>query len=120
MQDATHRSTCVLSADIVWLRDRNAGLRIASRAGFYGLDLYRLYRSDDAVVDSLEHIDPDQAAITRRLYVAFDHARDPRGYGCEAAMGPRPPCREAAEMLTELVRKKATYLSNDRSVVQDE
>jgi erythromycin esterase-like protein len=106
---------------IAWLHDRNAALRSASHVGFYGLDLYSLYRSADAVVDYLERVDPDQAAVARRLYVALDHVRDPQDYGYEAAIGLRPPCRDAAAgLLVDLVRKKNAYLSNDGPAAQDE
>ena len=108
-------------AFIDWLHDHNASLHGASRAGFYGLDLYSLYRSADAVIDYLEHVDPDQATAARRLYVALDHVRDPQAYGYETAMGLRPFCRdEAAALLTDLVRKRAAYLSNDGPAAEDE
>lgn len=106
---------------IQWLHAFNARNSEPSRVGFYGLDLYSLYRSADAVIDYLEDVDPDQAAIARRLYVGLDHVRDPQDYGYEAAFGLRPPCRdEAAALLTDLVRKKAAYLSRDGRAAQDE
>jgi erythromycin esterase-like protein len=108
-------------AFIQWLHGNNAKNPEQSRVGFYGLDLYSLYRSADAVIDYLEGVDPDQATIARRLYVGLDHVRDPQDYGYEAAFGLRPSCRdEAAALLTDLVRKKATYLSNDGWAAQDE
>jgi erythromycin esterase-like protein len=108
-------------AFIQWLHGNNAKNPEQSRVGFYGLDLYSLYRSADAVIDYLESVDPDQATIARRLYVGLDHVRDPQDYGYEAAFGLRPSCRdEAAALLTDLVRKKAAYLSNDGWAAQDE
>lgn len=108
-------------AFIQWLHANNDNNPEQSRVGFYGLDLYSLYRSADAVIDYLESVDPDQATIARRLYVGLDHVRDPQDYGYEAAFGLRPSCRdEAASLLTDLVRKKAAYLSNDGWAAQDE
>lgn len=108
-------------AFIQWLHANNDNNPEPSRVGFYGLDLYSLYRSADAVIDYLESVDPDQATIARRLYVGLDHVRDPQDYGYEAAFGLRPSCRdEAASLLTDLVRKKAAYLSNDGWAAQDE
>ena len=42
-----------------WLHERNKSLPYASRAGFYGLDLYSLYLSVRAVVGYLQDVDPD-------------------------------------------------------------
>jgi erythromycin esterase-like protein len=108
-------------AFIDWLKTRNAGMPVPSQVGFYGLDLYSLYRSADAVIDYLQGVDPAQAAIAKRLYVALDHVRDPQDYGYKAAFGLRPPCRdEAAALLSELVRKAPDYLSVDGQAAQDE
>lgn len=106
---------------IQWLHAHNAGRPASSRAGFYGLDLYSLYRSADAVIEYLEDIDPDQAAAARRLYVGLDHVRDPQDYGYQAAFGLRPPCRDqAAALLTDLMRKAPAYLAGDGQAAQDE
>lgn len=106
---------------IDWLHRHNAGLGSAAQVGFYGLDLYSLYRSADAVIDYLERVDPDQAAVARKLYVALDHVRDPQAYGYETAMGLRPYCRdEAAQLLVDLLRKKSAYLSDDHPAARDE
>jgi erythromycin esterase-like protein len=106
---------------IQWLQARNAELPAAARAGFYGLDLYSLYRSADAVIDYLEAVDPDQAVLARRLYVALDHVREPQTYGFEAATGVRPPCRDAAAaLLVELLRKAPAYLAEDGPAARDE
>jgi len=108
-------------AFVEWMHGHNAGHSERSQVGFYGVDLYSLYRSADAVIDYLEGVDPDQAAIARRLYVGLDHVRNPQDYGYEAAFGLRPTCRdEAAALLTDLVRKKASYLSSDGQAAQDE
>lgn len=89
-----------------WLRERNAARPDSSRVGIYGMDLYSLYRSADAVVAYLDTVDPEQAARARRLYACMDHVRDPQEYGAEAAAGLRPSCREAAAtLLVELARQ---------------
>lgn len=107
---------------ILWLHAHNAGTAApASRVGFYGMDLYSLYRSADAVIGYLENVDPEQAEVARRLYVALDHVRDPQDYGYEAALGLRPPCRDAAEaILVDLVRKAPAYLAMDGAFAQEE
>lgn len=101
-------------AFIQWLRARNEQLEASSRVGFYGLDMYSLYRSVDAVIAYLEKVDPDQAAVARDRYAALDHVRDPQAYGYEAAFGLRPQCRDGAiELLLDLMRKSPEYLALD-------
>src|SRR5258706_8431432 len=68
----------------------------ATRIGFYGLDLYSLYTSMEAVVAYLETVDPDAAQRARERYACFDQfGRDPQIYAYEAGMAGAPP-REAA------------------------
>lgn len=108
-------------AFIMWLHAHNAEIPATSRVGFYGLDLYSLYRSADSVINYLEGIDPDQATVARRLYAGLDHVRDPQDYGYEAASGLRPPCRDAAAaLLTDLVRNAPAYLADDGWAAQEE
>ena len=106
---------------IMWLHAHNAEIPTTSHVGFYGMDLYSLYRSADSVINYLEGIDPDQATVARRLYAGLDHVRDPQDYGYEAAAGLRPPCRDAAAaLLGDLVRNAPAYLANDGWGAQEE
>src|SRR5437868_4881393 len=58
-----------------WLREYNR--EQAHPAHFFGLDLYSMYTSIDAVVCYLERIDPAAAREARERYACFDHfARD--------------------------------------------
>lgn len=99
---------------IEWLHGRNSTVAQDQSTGFYGLDMYSLYRSAEAVIDYLEHVDYEQAAIARRQYAALDHVRDPQRYGYEAALGLRPDCQDAAqERLVELMRRAPEYVSAD-------
>lgn len=113
------RNTEVL-AFIEWLRSHNVHAGAGAGVGFYGLDMYSLYRSSEAVIDYLERVDEDQARIARRQYAALDHVRDPQRYGYEAALGLRPDCSVAVrERLTELIRKSADYQRHDGIVAAD-
>jgi erythromycin esterase-like protein len=59
----------------------------ARRVGFYGLDLYSLYTSIEAVLNYLNKIDPDAAKRARYRYSCFEHfgedtsASSKGGYG---------------------------------------
>ena len=62
------RNTDVL-AFIEWLRAYNRDqAEYAQKAGFYGLDLYSLYASAEAVIKYLEQVDPEAAQRARYRY----------------------------------------------------
>lgn len=85
-----------VDAFIAWLQAHNRALPEQRQAGFYGLDLYSLFRSADEVLAFIARTAPDQLPAARRHYDCLDHDRDPQRYGYEAALQLRPDCREAA------------------------
>jgi erythromycin esterase-like protein len=96
-----------------WLRAHNAARpEGAPRVGFYGLDLYSLRASLDAVVRSLDKLDPEAARRARERYGCFDHfGRDPQSYGMAVGYGAAESCEQAVvEQLLE-VRRTAEELS---------
>jgi erythromycin esterase-like protein/predicted phosphoribosyltransferase len=105
------RNTVV--ADFVrWLRDWNDALPAgAPKIGFYGLDLYSLHTSMEAVVSHLEEIDPEAAQRARERYACFDQfGRDPQIYGYEAGMSGAEPCeQQAVDQLVELRRRAGEH-----------
>src|SRR5439155_9624625 len=72
-----------------WLRSHNdAQPNEAAKAGFYGLDLYSLYTSIEAVVRYLEKVDPEAARRARYRYSCFQHfGEDTQAYGYAASFG---------------------------------
>ena len=107
-------------AFVAWLRAHNASRPLTARVGFYGLDLYSLYRSAEAVIAYLEDVDPDQAAVARRVYACLDHVREPQEYAYEAAHGLRPSCRDGAtRLLTDLLRSGPAYVADDGRGARD-
>ncbi|MES1954439.1 erythromycin esterase family protein [Salinisphaera hydrothermalis] len=106
---------------IIWLKSRNAVRPMDAGVGFYGLDLYSLYRSADAVIDYLEATDPEQAMIARRRYACLDHVRDPQQYGLEAVRNLRPSCREAVtRQLIEMRQRDGTALTGNLAMANDD
>ncbi|HEX5306952.1 MAG TPA: erythromycin esterase family protein [Dyella sp.] len=105
---------------IRWLRGNNAQRSPEARVGFYGLDMYSLYRSAAEVVAYLEQVDPEQAVLAREQYAALDHVRDPQRYGYEAAVGLRPDCREAVQQrLADLLDRAPDYVDRDGSTARE-
>lgn len=87
-----------------WLREHNRSRPADARAGFYGLDLYALWPSAQAVVASLERIDPAAAQRARERYRCFEgYRKDLHDYGRTAAARPNRSCqRVAVEQVEEL------------------
>ena len=104
-----------------WLRDHNDGLDARRRVGFYGLDLYSLRASIEAVIKYLSRVDPEAAERARRHYACFDVAGDPTDYGYAVALGLQHPCRDAvvAELLA-LRSRAAKYVHLDGAFAEDE
>jgi erythromycin esterase-like protein len=105
-----------------WLREHNDGEPADRAAGFYGLDLYSLGASSEAVLRYLETVDPEAAVRARRRYACFDHAEEEgaQAYGYGATLGVRPSCEE--EVLAQLVdlrRHAAEYAQRDGRVAAD-
>ena len=107
---------------IGWLRTRNDARRVDERAGFYGLDLYSLRASIDAVLAYLDKVDPEAAARARRRYGCFDRFGDQlQDYGYAATLGLHASCeREVITQLLELHRQRIDYARRDGRVAADE
>lgn len=106
-----------------WLRAHNDGLPSGStKVGFYGLDLYSLHTSIEAVLDYLQKTDPDAADRARERYSCFDHfGEDTQAYGYSAALGLTESCEsEVVNQLTELRRRADELVSRDGLVAEDE
>jgi erythromycin esterase-like protein len=88
---------------VEWLRTHNeARPRGAPRVGFYGLDLYSLRASMEAVLGYLTRVDPDAATRARARYACFDQFNDnTQVYGFLTGTGVTKSCEE--EVVAELV-----------------
>jgi erythromycin esterase-like protein len=104
-----------------WLRAHNdeAG---EARVGFYGLDLYSLHSSMEAVLRYLDTVDPEAARRARYRYACFDRfGEDTQAYGYAASVGLAPSCEEAVVgQLTELRASAAEYARCDGRVAPDD
>ena len=105
-----------------WLRSWNEGRHEATRAGFYGLDLYSLHASMRAVVRYLEKVDPEAAVRARSRYACFDRfGPDPSDYAHATGLRILGSCaRDVIAELVELRRAAAEYASRDGRIAADE
>ncbi len=98
-----------------WLHQRNSSLDHDQRTGFYGLDLYSLYASVQAVISYLSSVDPKLAAIARQRYGCLTPwEADPAAYGRAALKGSYRKCeQDVGHMLVELLRKQQAFALQD-------
>ncbi|HYP15008.1 MAG TPA: erythromycin esterase family protein [Bryobacteraceae bacterium] len=100
-----------------WLREHNAAA--VTHTGFYGMDVYSLFRSRDAVLRYLDEIDPEEARRARERYAPLEQlGDDPQWYGYMVALGRLGPMTDAVrEQFEEMKRIASLYrTSADRSV----
>ena len=116
------RNTVVVEF-VEWLRGFNKNID-PKRApvGFYGMDLYSLHASIDAVLQYLDKADPEAARRARLRYSCFDHfSRKPQEYGYATTVGAIESCEKAVvEQLVELQQKATEFLSRDGEVAAEE
>lgn len=105
-----------------WLREHNDEQPFPGRkAGFYGLDLYSLHASIEAVLAYLDKVDPEGAKRARHHYSCFEHfGKEVQTYGYAAGLGLARTCEDAVvQELIALRRREMEYLQRDGQVAAD-
>ena len=98
-----------------WMRDHNHRLSAERQVGFYGLDVYSLWESMQAVVNYLESIDPGFARSARAAYRCFEpYGEDVQQYARATALVPTTCEREAVAVLAALRSKANEYREDGR------
>jgi protein-L-isoaspartate(D-aspartate) O-methyltransferase len=99
-------------AFVEWLRDWNAA---HAPVGFYGLDLYSLYRSIHLVLDYLARVDPAAGRAARERYGGLmPWEGDPATYGRAVVTGRYRACEpEVVAILRDLLAREVEYAARD-------
>jgi erythromycin esterase-like protein/predicted phosphoribosyltransferase len=108
---------------VQWLREYNDALPPDKpKTGFYGIDLYSLSRSIEAVIAYLDKIDPEAAARARARYACFeDFGDNPQVYGQMVSLGLAEDCEnEVVGQLLELQQRAAELRARDGRSGADE
>jgi erythromycin esterase-like protein len=106
---------------VEWLRDFNKGRSFSGQVGFYGIDLYSLFSSIEAVLAYLQGADPEAARKARALYACFDHAReDSQRYGYGASLGISPSCEDEAVQQLRAMNERMARMPATRGMERDE
>lgn len=104
-----------------WLYGRNAERPPEERTAFYGLDLYSLYRSIEAVLSYLDATDREAADLARQRYGCLDPWEpDPTRYGSDTLAGRYESCEdEVLGILNELLERRLEYAAADEGSFLD-
>jgi erythromycin esterase-like protein len=103
------------AAFIRWLRAWNERVAPERRAGFYGLDLYSLGTSIEAVLRYLDEADPATAREARANYACLTPwMRNPAGYGRAALSAGFALCEEKVlATLRRLLERRLELMAQD-------
>ncbi len=99
-----------------WLREHNQDLSDhEERVAVYGLDLYSLFASMEAVVRYLDDVDPEAGRMARLRYGCLTPwERDPARYGEAALTGRYRLCEpQVVAMLGDMLHRQLEYSERD-------
>jgi erythromycin esterase-like protein len=98
-----------------WLRGHNEARTPEARVSFHGLDLYNMNASISAVIDYLDEVDPEAAAIARQRYGCLKPWReDPAVYGRIAMREGHARCEAGVvATLRDLFARQRDYAAAD-------
>jgi erythromycin esterase len=95
-----------------WLREYNSHKGLEKKVGFYGLDVYSLWDSMDAMLNYLDKEDPDASASVKKAIHCFEPFRErEQSYAYSLK---EHSCRDKVLSLLQEVRMKAQFLDGDR------
>jgi erythromycin esterase-like protein len=104
-----------VDAFIRWMRTRNHGRAYEQMAGFYGLDLYNLSGSMQAVIGFLDEQDPELARLAHRRYGCLEPwADNPQRYGHFSLLEGYAQCEVGVvQMLKDLLQRHVDCLAEE-------
>ena len=106
---------------IDWQRAFNGAKPARAQTGFYGLDLYSLNRSMEAVLRYLDKADPLAARKARERYACFDRfGADSQVYGLMVGNGAAKPCEEEVIAMLVDLRRRSSAIAHSGDAVDEE
>jgi erythromycin esterase len=97
-----------------WLRNRNEGLPEEKKVGFYGLDVYSLWESLDAVLRYAESLDGEAVDAARRAFRCFEpYGEDAHEYARATVSFLPRTCRDEAVAMLGALRREVAHFADD-------
>jgi protein-L-isoaspartate(D-aspartate) O-methyltransferase len=109
------RNTDIVSL-LDWMREHNESVHAPHRrAGFYGLDLYNMRGSIGAVLEYLDKVDPEAAAVARERYGCLTPwQKEPSTYGRAVLTAGYRKCEQVVvDQCRELLQRRLEYTVQD-------
>jgi erythromycin esterase len=105
-----------------WLYQYNIDFQLNKRIGFYGLDVYSLWDSLDAIMDYLKKYDPKALADAERAIQCFEPYKtdDGTSYAYAARLVPELCTDEVVSLLKEIQQRLPEYDANKEHVFNAE
>jgi erythromycin esterase len=97
-----------------WLREHNMNIPHAKKIGFYGLDVYSLWESMDAMIKYLSKEDPIAARAVIRAIQCFEPYREEGQEYALASFRMSANCTEEVINVLKEIRSKARNYDHDR------
>ncbi len=96
-----------------WMRHFNQSRQPERKVGFFGLDVYSLWESLDAITEYLEENEPDAVEMARKAFHCFEpYSEDPQEYARAVAFVPETCENEVIELL-ENIRNQMPEFKRD-------
>lgn len=101
-----------------WLRNYNSQVDIDSQVGFYGLDVYSLWDSMEAILGYLEKVDPAAMKVALEAYNCFEPHKGDEGQGYARSLQFVPDTceKEVIELLQQIRKRIRQYESDHENV----
>lgn len=100
---------------IEWLKEYNLDKQEKEKVGFYGIDVYGLWESMEAIVTYLKKINsPDLDKAMQAITCFHPYNKRPEQYGMSAAFLGESCREEVLELLNSIVSKRKQYMEEDR------
>jgi erythromycin esterase-like protein len=106
---------------VAWLREHNDRSAAGIPVGVYGMDLYSLHASIEAVLGYLDRVDPAAAARARARYSCFElFGHDPQAYGHAAGLELSRNCEDEVVAQLQDLRHQREVLVESAGLATEE
>ncbi|HVW16003.1 MAG TPA: erythromycin esterase family protein [Mucilaginibacter sp.] len=105
-----------------WLREHNQHLPNNKKAGFYGLDVYSLWESMEAIQEYLKRVDPSSLKIVQEALNCFEPYKKGEGqeYARACMFVPELCQPEVVKLLTQIRNRLPQYNTDHENVFSAE